>query len=147
VDDAEHRELGIQLFNRCWELLDHGTLSPDAKEELLTVAFASRYHWSFAGASEQFIVGDWMISRAAGVVGEGHLALTYAQLAYDEAQRVEVPDWLSASVCEGLARAYAANGDVSACEEWITTAERLVASIADDEDRELIAGQLASIPW
>ena len=147
MDDTTHRELGVELFERCWELLDQDTRSHDDNQELLVAAFASRYHWSFAGGNEQFIIGDWMISRVAAVVGEWELALSYAQRAYDQSQRVDVPDCLSASVCEGLARAYAASGNLASCEEWVTMAERLVALIVNDEDRELIANQLASIPW
>ncbi len=146
MDDAAHKELGIQLFNRCWELLDRGNLTEAENAELLIAAFASRYHWGFAGGTEQFIIGDWMISRAASEVGEGHLALSFAQRAYDEAQRATVPDWLSASVAEGLARAFAAEGDEARRDEWIATAEHLVGLIAEDEDRELIASQLTTVP-
>jgi hypothetical protein len=146
VDDVEHRDLAVQLFNLSWELLEKPARTEDENFELLNAAFGSRYHWSFVGGSEQFIVGDWMISRAAADVGESHLALTFAQRAYDEAQRVAVPDWLHASVCEGLTRAYAANGDELRREEWFARTKQVVALIVDAEDRELIESQLASIP-
>jgi hypothetical protein len=147
VDDATQQELAAQLFNRSWELLDKSPRTSDEDVELLTVAFSSRYHWSFVGSSEQFIVGDWMVSRAAADVGEGQLALTFAQRAYDAAQNALIPDWLSASVCEGLARAYAAIGDSASRTEWFVAAQQLITLIDDDEDRELIASQLASVPW
>jgi hypothetical protein len=146
VDDAAHKELGVQLFNRCWELLDKGELTPEEDAELLIDAFTSRYHWGFVGGSEQSIVGDWMISRAAAQVGESHLAVSFARRAYEAAQRVTVPDWLSASVAEGLARAYAVNGDEALRDEWMATADQLAGLIVDDEDRKLIASQLATVP-
>jgi hypothetical protein len=91
-------------------------------------------------------MGDWMISRAAAATGEGQLALKYARLAYDAAVASDVEDWLLASSAEGIARAYAAIGDIARRDEWLRTSAELVALIADDEDRELIAGQLASVP-
>jgi len=146
VDEERHRQIATKTFSRCWDLLERRDRTRDDDAELLATAFASRYHWTHAGEEEQRIVGDWMISRAAADVGEAHLALTYAQRAYDAAQDTEVKDWLLASVAEGLTRAYAANGDVASREQWRTTTEELIAQIKDNEDRDLIAEQVASIP-
>ena len=112
----------------------------------MATAFASRYHWSFVGEDEQRIISDWMISRAAAAVGEPNLALLYAQRAYDAAQSTDVEDWLLASVAEGLTRAYAASGDIEARAGWHAITEDLISRIADREDRDLIASQLASVP-
>lgn len=142
MDSAEHRQLGIETYNRCWELLEDS----ERNLELLRTAFTSRYHWSFVTEGPQAIMGDWMISRAAAASGEGHLALRYARLAYDAAVAREVEDWLLASCAEGMARAYASLGESHQRDEWFITSERLVALIEDDESRELIASQLATVP-
>lgn len=142
MDSAEHRQLGIETYNRCWELLEDS----ERNLELLRTAFTSRYHWSFVTEGPQAIMGDWMISRAAAASGEGHLALRYARLAYDAAVAREVEDWLLASCAEGMARAYASLGESDQRDEWFITSERLVALIEDDESRELIASQLATVP-
>ncbi len=110
------------------------------------LAFVSRYHWSFVGSDEQSIVGDWMISRAAAAIGDVAVSLNFAQHAFDAAQDADVPDWLLASVHEGLARAYAATGDVRARDEWYEAAAELVGQISDDESRSVIADQLDSVP-
>jgi hypothetical protein len=146
VDDAAHRRLGVETFNRCWELLDAENRSAADDLELLRTAFTSCYHWSYVAQAPQRIMSDWMISRAAAATGEGHLALRYARLAYDEAAASDVEDWLLASCAEGLARAFAALGDGDQRDEWFATSEELVALIVDDESRELIASQLASVP-
>jgi hypothetical protein len=132
------------LFNRCWDLLE-STRSQDDDVELLTAAFASRYHWTRVGDAEKLIISDWMIARAASAVGDGELALRFAQRAHSEAQETEVPDWLSASTAEGVARAFATRGDASEFANWFALATRLVDVIADPEDRDLIASQLAEI--
>jgi hypothetical protein len=118
----------------------------DTDAELLRTAFTSRYHWSYVAEAPQAIMGDWMISRAAAVSGEGHLALRYARLAYDAAVANGVEDWLLASCAEGVARAYASLGEGDQRDEWFATSEDLVALIVDDESRELIASQLATVP-
>ena len=82
--------------------------------------------------------------------GRGHwrssLSLAFALRADSAVQEFDAPDWLVASTAEGLARAYAALGNEDARDEWISNAESLAEEIADDEDRALIASQLASIP-
>jgi hypothetical protein len=55
-------------------------------------------------------------------------------------------DWLVASSAEGMARAYAAAGDEARRVEWIARASELVSVVTDDEDREIVAGQLATVP-
>ncbi len=140
----DDRELATQLFNRCWELLE-ATRDADDDIELLTVAFSSRYHWLNAGDREQWIVSDWMVARAAAAVGEGELSLRFAKRAHSAAQEYEVPDWLVASSAEGVARAFAALGDVEEFNNWSALAARLVEVIADPEDKSLIASQLADI--
>jgi hypothetical protein len=144
VAQLDDRELATQLYNRCWDLLET-TRDPDQDVELLTAAFSSRYHWLNVGAVEQWICGDWMIARAASALGDGILALRFAQRAHSAAQESEIPDWLIASTAEGVARAYAVLGDVEEFNNWSALATRLIGVIADSEDQSLIASQLADI--
>ncbi len=113
--------------------------------ELMTAAFSSRYHWLNAGALEQWICADWMIARAASALGDGALALRFAKRAHAAAQEGATPDWLMASTTEGVARAYATLGNVEEFNHWFSLASRLVAVIADPEDKDLIASQLAEL--
>jgi hypothetical protein len=121
------------------------TRDPDQDIELLTAAFSSRYHWLNAGALEQWICADWMVARAASALGDGDLALRFAKRAHSAAQESETPDWLVASAAEGVARAYATLGNVEEFNHWFALATRLVAVIADPEDKDLIASQLAEL--
>jgi hypothetical protein len=146
MDDAAHRKLGVTTFNRCWTLLELPERTRDEDGELLTLAFTSKYHWSFVAGLKETIISNWMIARAAAAIGEGHLALTFARIAEAAAQGPDVEDWLVASTAEGVARAYAASGDLASRDEWFEKSEELTASIKDRESRELIASQLASVP-
>ncbi len=121
TEAAEHRAIAVATYNHCWELPENPDRTLDEDLGLLTEAFASRCHWAIVGQPEQWICGDWMISRAAAAIGEGDLSVTFAH------------------------RAYAAAGDQAQRDEWWAIAEGLVLAIADD-DRTLIESQLASVP-
>lgn len=140
----DDRELATQLYNRCWELLE-STRDADGDVELLTVALSARYHWLNAGELEQWIVSDWMVARVAAALGDGALALRFAQRAHAAAQDNEVPDWLVASTAEGVARAYATTGNVEEFNNYAALATRLIDVIADPEDKSLIVSQFAEI--
>ncbi len=142
--DTEHKAHAAASYNSCWKLIDDSPRTADNDAALLTNAFASRYHWSQIGVTQNMIIADWMVSRAAAVTGYGDMAVTFATRAND-ATTSESPDWLVASCAEGLARAYQAAGNSGAQREWTQTAEKLVAAIADDEDRKIIADQLSDL--
>ena len=145
MEAKEHRTVAAATFNRCWELLETNGRTSEQDHELLTAAFASRYHWSSIGDVDQLITSDWMVSRAAAAVGEAALAVTFATLAHDAAEGASVTDWLLASTAEGLARAFLAAGELERSREWARRAQQLVEVIADEESREVIAGQLADL--
>lgn len=146
LQDVDNRKVAVESYNRCWDLLDRDDRSQDEDFDLLTSAFVSRYHRSLAGGPEQWTVSNWMVSRAAADIGEGSLSLAFARRANDAVREFDAPDWLVASAAEGMARAYAALGSEQDRDEWFNKAEGLVAALADEEDRELIASQLASVP-
>ena len=145
MDDAARKEFAVGCYQRCWELLDAGTRTPDEEVELLTAAFTARHHWEPIGGPEQWILSDWMVSRAAAAVGEGGLALRFAERAYGACLAEGTADWLLASAAEGVARAFAAAGDEVECAAWIGVAEGLVRRITDDDDRALVADQLSEL--
>jgi len=146
MDTDENRTFAAQTYNRCWELLESEHRTADDDLELLTSAFASRYHWGLVGGSEKMITGDWMVARAASALGESSIALRFAQRAYGEAQAPRTPDWLVASTAEGVARAFAGAGDQVQSDEWRQRALVLVARIEDEDDRAIVADQVNSIP-
>ncbi len=145
MENIDHRTLAAALYNSCWELLEQGSRTADDDARLLGNAFASRYHWNQFGVAQNDVIADWMVSRAAAVTGYGSLAVDFALRAVAGASDPASADWLVASAAEGLARAYDAVGDTALRNEWCQRAERLVAAISDDEDRAIIADQLADL--
>jgi hypothetical protein len=146
VDRDVQRSEAARLYNACWMLLELPERTGEDDADLLTAAFASRHHWREVGSLEQWIIADWMVSRAAATIGDGWLAVHFAARAHEATGSPGTADWLVASTAEGLARAHLANGDAEAGATWRTTAERLAAQIEDEESRDIIVGQVASLP-
>lgn len=141
-----HIAFAKAAFNGAWDLIDKTGRSADDDRQMLTLAFASRWHWGTVGSAENKTIADWQVAHVASILGLPSLALTYAQAAYDAARGGDLPDWLRASTAEGLARAHACAGDRESYEFCASEARQLVEQLEDEEDRELILGQLASIP-
>ena len=146
AEESEERTIAVKAYNRCWDLLDAPERTPDDNDELLTAAFAQRYHWRNVGGGQQSIVADWMVGRVAADIGYPDLALHFAQRAFEQVQSGDHPAWLRASLCEGLARAYASAGDADARNEWLDLARRELERETDAEDAALIASQIDSVP-
>ncbi|HJP83659.1 MAG TPA: hypothetical protein VJ835_09155 [Fimbriimonadaceae bacterium] len=60
--DIDHRQIAVQLFNRCWELLE-APRSPERDDELERTAFASLFHWAKVGTAKNIAIGEWMIAH------------------------------------------------------------------------------------
>ena len=119
---------------------------PVEDAEMLAAAFASRYLWDSVGGDEQRAVGDWQIAHVASWLGFADLALSRAASALERVEENGWTDWRLASCLEGMARANAAAGNVAGYEHWARLSREVIDSIEDEEDRDPIASQLASIP-
>ena len=141
-----HRQVAVEAFNGAWELIELPSRTPEQDRTLLMLAFTSRYHWGIAGGDEEAMVGDWQIAHAASLLDLGDVAVRFASNALDICRANEWTDWRLASALEGMARASAAVGDEHARDRYAAEARRVLATVEDKDDRELIASQLASIP-
>ena len=139
------RDLAVALYNQTWALLDTEDRDPEDDRRMITSAMGSRALWQPIGGPEQQAIGDWQVAHVASVLGYADLALEFATAAYATASSSEVPTWLLASTCEGLARAHAVAGHRPERDEWIGRAQEVLQRVDDADDRELIESQLASI--
>ena len=140
------RAFAVAAFNGAWDLIDKTDRTPEEDRQMLTLAFASRWHWGEVGTDENRVISDWQVAHVASLLGDAAIALSFAQAAYDKARSANLPDWTQASTAEGLARAHACAGDRASYEKYANEARERCGQLDDEEDRELILGQLASIP-
>lgn len=150
-DSELHLAQAKQLNNSVWDVLDAGELagdSPEAREALLYAAYASAHHWRQVGTAVNQLRAEHLISRAAALAGYGDAALHHARRCLElcDANRDDIADWDLGFAHEALARALAATGDPTAAEAR-AHAITVAAAIADEQDREIVEGELARAPW
>lgn len=135
----------MEMFNGTWDLIDTLERTPEQDRQMLAMACASRQLWDDIGGPMELVTGDWLVAHVASKLGYEPLALDFAAAANARAAVSDLPKWLAASTCEGLARAHAAAGHSEERDVWIEQAQQLLAEVDDDEDRALIESQIASI--
>ena len=140
------RAFGAAGFNATWEYIDKTDRSDDDDLEMLLSAAASRWHWGRAGGEEQLATGDWQIAHVLSLAGAGALALRFARRSLAAAQAGGWTGWRLASAHEGMARAAAAAGDAAGRDAHAAAAQAALDAEPDDEERAVIARQLASVP-
>jgi hypothetical protein len=148
LDAETHRALGVGLFNRTWDLLEVEDRTPDQDDELVDTAHASAFHWRHVGTAANMARGHWLLARVYAVLGEGARSVHHARRANEilEAGGQGIEDWDAAAAAEAMARALAISGDLAGATTWKARAAGLLASIAEEGDRAVIEGDLATIP-
>ncbi len=143
----QHRQLGMDLFNHVWTLLETPDRTPDEIDTMIHAADASRHHWRFAadGGPENAARGEWQCSRVYAVLERAEPARWHARRCLEICEANAIGDWDLAFAYEALARASRVGGDGPATERWLAAARAAVDDIADPEDREHLLGDLATI--
>jgi DNA-binding transcriptional MerR regulator len=144
-DAADHRRIGRELFNHVWTLLETPGRTPEQVDDLIHAAHASRYHWTIGGEPVNRARGEWQCARVYAVLGRAEPALWHARRCVELCEQHGLGDWDLAAAYEGMARALAVAGDAAAAAEWKARATAALADIADPDDREPIAADLATL--
>lgn len=147
VDAATHRRLAVDLFNRSWRLLETENRTPEQDDELVHVVHASRCHWGEVGTAANLARGENQCARAYAALGRAEPALHHANRAVElvRAGGEGLEDWDLASALEVLARAHLAAGDREEAAHYAGLARKELESVADPDDREVIASQIAEL--
>ena len=138
---VDHRQLGVDLFNGTWRLIESRT-DDDA---MVNMAHASAFHWTQAPECrpENVARGHWLVSRVYAIVGRAEPALHHARRCLGLCEQYGLNDWDLAFAYEALARAKRVAGDDAEVERYRGLAENV--EIADVEDRELLERDLATL--
>jgi hypothetical protein len=144
----DRRKLAVDLFNRVWSLLELPQRTPEQDDEMIHAAHASRHHWAEVGTGANLARGEWQVSRVYVTLGRAEPALYHAGrcLAYCEASPDAIADWDLPYAYEALSRAHVVAGNQAEAERFAAQARELAALVADEEDREHLAGDLATLP-
>ena len=151
LDEATHRQLGKDLFNHTWTLIEKADRTPAETDEMLSAAHASSFHWSRGGGTlANAARGQWQIARVCSTLGRGEAAMWHANRCLELVEAAikagVADDWDLAAALEGTARAQAVAGDRAAAIETRARATAALEGIADPEDRQIIEQDLESTP-
>jgi hypothetical protein len=148
-ETLNHRAIGIDLFNRTWELMGKQDRTVEEDDAMMHMAHASAHHWRAEGTgatANNLARSEWQVSRVYTVLGRGEPAAYSARRCLEICQANGIGDWDLAYAYEALARAASVAGDLPAARSWAEQAHRAAADIAEDEDREALLADLATIP-
>jgi hypothetical protein len=134
---VDHRQLGVDLFNHVWTLLELPERTATQDDELVHAAHASRHHWAQVGEPRHLARGEWQISRVYSVLGRGEPALHHARRCLELLEESgDGEDWDVPFAHEAVARAALVAGDRETAEHHLARARTLGAGIEDAGDRE-----------
>jgi tetratricopeptide (TPR) repeat protein len=137
-----HRKMARQCFNEAWNYLDKKDRNSSDEQQMLHLAHASRYHWSFVGEPSNLATGDWQISRAYAVLNQPNLALQFAKSALEISDKNNLQELL-VSAYEGMARAFATGKDFVSARDYIKKAREHLGGLSlSDEDRKIYSDQI-----
>jgi DNA-binding transcriptional MerR regulator len=149
LDAATQRQLGVDLYNSTWVLLEKADRTPAETDEMIHRAHASRWHWARVGADVNLARGEWLCSRAYATLGRGEPALWHARrcVEINEALPAEAREsWDLPAAYEAMARASLVAGDSASGALWKAKATTALADISDADDRMPIEQDLAMLP-
>jgi tetratricopeptide (TPR) repeat protein len=146
---SPERQLGVDLYNSSWALMDKPDRTPEGDDELVHHVHASMYHWLQAPECEpkHRARGEWLCSRAYAVLGRAEPALHHAQRSLElcEQHPDNVEDWDLAFAYEALARANRVAGNEDEARRYTERGRELAEQIADAEDKEIVLRDLGSL--
>jgi len=140
-----NRTFAPRAFNRTWELLDLEELTRQEEEDMLAAALAQRYHWYEVGTQRNRSIADWQVSRVAAVLGYADLARRFGERSLEIVVEHDLDPFVRGFAHEAIARAAASVDDVETFIEHLELAKAALAEIEDEEDRDVLAADLAEM--
>ena len=142
---AWHRTFAPMAFNETWAYLDRDSLSREEEVDMLSATLAQRYHWKRVGTPRHHAIADWQVSRVAVVLGYADLARRFGEISLDTCIQHDLDPFVTGFAHEALARAAASVDDVETFNQHLALAREMVPRIEDDEDRGVLASDLAEM--
>lgn len=143
----DDRRIGVALFNATWAMMEQQSRTREEDDAMLHMAHASRHHWAASGTDAVHLArGEWQCSRVYAVLGRPEPCLHHARRVLDLCQDNGVGDFDLAYGYEAMARGHAIGGDAERARAYTEQALAAAADITEEDDRELLLGDLETIP-
>lgn len=144
-EQRAHAHFAVLCFNRAWDLIDQVQRSPEEGEQLLLLAHASLWHWTQRKdcTDRNLSIGYWQLARAYALLGRADNALHYGELCLRYSERQSA--FYLGYAHEALARASWISGDSGRLARHLAEARRLLAEVADADERSMLEKDLDSL--
>jgi hypothetical protein len=142
-----HKQIASQCFNRVWDLLDLQERTREEEEQMIHLAHTSFWHWTQVEnhTPTNLSIGYWQISRVYAVVGNGELALYYANRCEEVSLNGNTPPFFIGYAYEAQARAYKVLG---LNEETLASYDKALMYtelVVDEESKKMLVKDLEEI--
>jgi hypothetical protein len=141
----DHQQLGKDLFNLVWKLLESPERSREDDDRMIHAAHASAWHWRQVGKPVNFARSEWQISRVYSVLRRSEPAWWHAQRSLDLCEANGIGDFDLAFAHEALARAAHVGGDAATRDRHLEAARKAAENIAEADDKEYLLKELSGI--
>ena len=140
-----HRQIGVELFNFTWTLIDKSDRTPDESDLMIHAAHASAYHWRQVGEPLNFERSDWQLSRVYALLNRPEPALYHAQRCLEICQSEGIGDFDLAFAYEAMARAKSVGGKHEEAARYLDKARETGKEIEKKDDRNYFFSELNTI--
>ena len=141
-----HRFFAIENNNRAWELAGMPTRTDEESLEMLNTAHTAALHWGKVGNELNRMRARLLLAEVHALADFGQSSLGLAEEVLGYFLKRDTEDWEIAFVHTIHAHAAAAAGDGERHRHSYQAAERSIAAIADDADREVVLETFVQVP-
>jgi DNA-binding transcriptional MerR regulator len=147
LDAETDKRLGIDLFNKTWTFLDMESRTREEDDEMLHCAHASAFHWFHVGTQANRARSEWQVSRVNAVLGRPEAALAHAERCLElvEGAPHQMEEFDLPAAYEALARAHLVAGNTAEAKRFHELGLAATGRIEDEEDRQIIEKDFATI--
>jgi hypothetical protein len=146
LDPDVRRTAAVATFNYTWSLLRREDRTERDDDLMIHAAHTSRFLWEDVGGPVNHARGEWQISRVYAVLGRAEPALFHARRCLEICEANGIGDFDLGFAYEALARASSLAGDAAGADRYAVLARAQAAEVADDDDREVLLDDIATLP-
>jgi DNA-binding transcriptional MerR regulator len=146
VEPETQRKLAAELFNYTWTLIEKQDRTPEETERMLNASHASRFFWGLVGNTVNHARGEWQLARVYSIADLPTDAIRHAESCLALTEEHGIGDFDLACAYEALARAHAVAGERDRSASYEALGREAAARIEDADDRELVLGDLETLP-
>ena len=140
------KRLASQANNRAWALAESMSRSPEEDEEMLQAAHAAMYFWKIVGNGSNRAHAGQLVAHAYALLKLPNPAKHYLEKSQPFFLERESEHWEQALAHAVAANVAAAAGEVGTHARHYGEAARLVAAMADREEREILEATMRVVP-